>query len=246
MYNQFYMFDILVFMLVFMAVGYLFEKIYHHSTKPLKTVLSFFAFFGVIIHELSHYIVCKLSGVKTINLMVKLNFWGEINPHGKIELDAPEHITFLQAVMVAFAPLYIGTIIFAYSLELLLYSSLSFFVKVILLLICISTLLTSNPSVPDLYQLSNGLSNDPTYAAYQTGLAIICGTLLWVVFWIFEIVILDLLFYAYLILMYLALKFGIRGIGVLLSKIHIGQIGRHSFHRHKIKLKKTKRKDIVW
>ncbi|MFX0058443.1 MAG: hypothetical protein ACFE8J_09105, partial [Candidatus Heimdallarchaeota archaeon] len=97
------------------------EFVERQQVDPLSTFLHILAFIGVFIHELSHYVMCVLFGVKTQGF--KVRYRSEISrkvaPHGEVGLPEFKKISFMQAVMVAIAPLFISTFLFLFCLDVI-------------------------------------------------------------------------------------------------------------------------------
>ncbi|MHA1335519.1 MAG: M50 family metallopeptidase [Promethearchaeota archaeon] len=213
------LFELIFWFAVMFIVGYCFKNfIYPHNLGPFNPILNALRFLGVIIHELSHYLMCLIAGVSAHKIQIHLTKSGTINPHGSIKIKKPEEVSFLQALLISLAPLFICTWLFLQSLKFILNNNSIFFWKVIASIFCISLLLGATPSLPDIKQISAAFHRNKYYSIYQISLLIIssfASFYIIILYYLNSIISLDIIFLFYIILIYVGLKYIIRFIGLI-------------------------------
>ena len=161
----FLMFSIIFSYLVFKYVGPPFSKIIQGLTMV-----------GVIIHELCHLVMCIItrSPIEHVTLIKKLDYQEgqKFGYYGEVQAQA-ERISFLQAVLIGLAPLYISFWIFFFLLEMLTTVQVHVVVFTISVLVMISISLSAAPSLPDLSVIPKAFLNDTNYSIYQIFLLVI-------------------------------------------------------------------------
>ena len=100
------------FLVVSLVLSFLFFRVEY---KPLKIVVQVVAIIGVVIHEISHVLMCFVTNTKIDNvvLLKKLENEGLSNKKfgGQVNI-LPPRLSFLQALVVGLAPLFISFWIF--------------------------------------------------------------------------------------------------------------------------------------
>jgi len=88
-------------------IGYTTEIILfrHDFGSFLNTLIRILFFIGVIIHELSHRLMCIITGIPAHNISVRYRPY----PHGSVSPKEPYQYTLMQGLLLGFAPLLIGT-----------------------------------------------------------------------------------------------------------------------------------------
>ncbi|MFX1304396.1 MAG: hypothetical protein ACFE9X_13655 [Promethearchaeota archaeon] len=187
---------------------------------PFKPIAIRLFFIGVIFHEISHYIMSLVVGRLPDHFEVKWrNEKSKRSPYGSIELEKPP--SFLQAVVIAFGPLYISTwLIFLLLFQVILNPIFDPIIKTIAIFLCLSLLLTASPSTGDMHYISYSFRNAPAYSWYQIFLVALSTLVLWVFLLFTNIIfILDVLYYFAITAIYLSLKFSLIGMRKLIIKI---------------------------
>ena len=114
-------------------------------------LLSFLTFPGVIFHELSHYIMCKIARIR-VHKVVLFRFG---DPLGYVEHDAPE--MFIDSILVSIAPFILNStlayFVFRWGLEM------TGVAKILTFWLGISIALHSFPSSGDADQIWNYAKN---------------------------------------------------------------------------------------
>ena len=110
-------------------------------------LLSFLTFPGVIFHEISHYIMCKIARIR-VHKVVLFRFG---NPMGYVEHDAPK--MFIDSILISIAPFILNSavavLLFRWGTELTGFAKLGVF------WLGISAALHSFPSSGDANQIWN-------------------------------------------------------------------------------------------
>jgi hypothetical protein len=179
-------------------------------------------FIGVIFHELSHAVMCLAVGRMPDHFKVKWKNEKNKNvrsPHGMVGLDIPTN--FLQSLIIALGPLVISTwLIFLLWFGVILNPVFYPIIKTVAAFIILSLFLTAAPSGGDFRCIFSAFRKSPAYSCYQIFLLCLSVLLLWI-FLIFTSITFFLDFFYYLAIagIYLALKFTLIGIKMLIYRI---------------------------
>jgi hypothetical protein len=196
---------------------------------------------GVFFHELAHYLMSLVVGKMPDSFSIKWQKKTEKTNggvYGSISLEKPP--SFLQTIIISFAPLYISTwLIFILWFGVIFTPSFNPLVKIIAIFILISLLLTASPSKGDLQYITYSFRKDPAYSWYQILLICLSVLILWL-FLIFTQInfILNFFYYVAVAAIYLLLKFSFIGI----RKIAIKANSRNFKQPEKIKFKRSSHK----
>lgn len=186
--------------------------------KPIAMRLFFI---GVIFHELAHYVSSLAVGEVPNGMSVK---WYAENktqrfPNGSVSPSEPP--SFLQSIVIAFAPLYISTwLIFLLVFGVIFTPMNNVVLKVISVFLVLSLLLTAAPSAQDIRMIGYAFQKDPQNSWYQILLILVSILILWAILLLTRFTfILDVFYYFAIAGIYLLLKFSVRGIGNLIERI---------------------------
>jgi hypothetical protein len=187
--------------------------------KPIAMRLFFI---GVIFHELAHYFMCLAVGRIPRSISIKWkseNAEDKRNPRGKV--FPADKFSFLQSVVVAFAPLYFGTwLIFWLWFGVISTPFYGPLIKTVASFALISILLTAAPSNGDLLFIRDAFRMDPKNSWYQIFLISISIMILWLFLIITQIIfLLDVFYYLAIAAIYLILKFSLLGIRMFFNRI---------------------------
>ncbi|MFX1338890.1 MAG: hypothetical protein ACFFDK_09800 [Promethearchaeota archaeon] len=211
--NEIYI--ILILFPIILIASYITKQILiRYDYGPFSKIIIVLGFIGVAIHELSHFLMCLIVGIKPKE--IKIKFRSEItnkpNPHGHVKHDGHKQ-TFLQQTLISLAPLIISTWLFFWSLMIALNSSYNPLVRIAASFFCLSLILGASPSMPDFQNIWRAFKTNLSYSLYQIFLVLVSGILVWLLLNYYEInLMLDLLFYILIGIMYYLLKYVLMGI----------------------------------
>ena len=205
------------------------------------------AYIGVVVHEISHYSMCLVVGIRPEHLKIKWRYEnsGDRSPHGSVKPG--RKVSFLQCFIVAYAPLYISTWLIMLTFTIFPSSSFNPIIRVIMFLFCISLFTGAAPSTADFNYVLNAFKLDTTHTFYQIFLVCFSGFILWCILLFTQVIFpLDVLYYLAIAGLYLFLKFSLIGIHRLVSIVRSRDFRKpvkikfKSFTRPLYKPKKTK------
>lgn len=133
-------------------------------------LLKIVSFIGIVIHEIAHFLMCMLTGIQPKGIRASYR-----EQEGKVLIHNLDHLSFLQAFLICFAPLLVSSYIAYLCIHVMFLTNIVFVLKIICAVVFISILLHARPSRPDLRLFKNSFSRDPLYSMYQIGLVIISG-----------------------------------------------------------------------
>jgi len=196
--------DWLFYLLVFMiSFGLMF--IYRLQLGPFRLFLNILGFIGIIVHEVSHYTLCKFLGipVEYIQIHYRNKRTGQVAPGGSVLPKEPERISFLQALITGFAPLFISTWLILLCFDIFSINGLEIYIYLIAGFTIISLLIGGAPSPADMRHCYHGFARSPAYSLYQIFLL---GIAILTVYFIFNYSWIHLPFeFMYYILHYLTI-----------------------------------------
>jgi hypothetical protein len=182
-------------------------------TPGLKTFLHVLAFVGVFVHEVAHYTLNILFGVKTGKIKVKYRSEnkGRVAPHGSVGLPEFERNSFLQTFIGSVAPLFISTFLFLFCLDIIFNLETEAWVDVVATVFCVSLFIGSEPSSQDMRLIGITFRKDPRYSFYQIALVVVSGLFVWLFVDLYLIYLpFEVLYYVeyflFVILFYFVLK----------------------------------------
>ncbi|MFW9969449.1 MAG: hypothetical protein ACFFDF_04555 [Candidatus Odinarchaeota archaeon] len=189
----------------------------------LKPIALRLFFIGVIFHELAHYTMSLAVGrvPKSLNIMWRdKNHRYALNPQGRVEPD--DNFSFLQAVVVAFAPLYFSTwLIFWFLFGVIFTPLYDPAIKTLSVFVVLSLLLTAAPSSGDILFIGTSFKQDPKNSWYQILLIGLSILVLWGILVITQVTFfLDVFYYLAIAGIYLFLRFFLIGIRKIVSRIY--------------------------
>ena len=218
---------------------------FKYAGPPLTMIVQALAIVGTIFHELCHLLMCLITHtpVRKVTLIRKMHDQDSRNErifkyYGEVEIGE-SRISFLQAFIVGFAPLYLSFWLFFFLLDQLRTGQVYPWVFALYIFIMISISLSAAPSLADLKLIPTAFQNDVSHSFYQIMLIILAISATWVVFFTYNIhAIHEFLTYLIITAFYLAFKFGFMWIGDTVHRIRLN----HKLNRLKIKSRKLVRR----
>ena len=200
---------------VFFAISYVIcVFFFRHDLGPFNTILNIIGFIGVIIHELSHYAMCLITGTPAGNISVHYRdpITGRANPHGSVELKEFERLSFLASIFVALAPLMICFWLFIFLLNTTLNSAIDPFLRIISGVLCLSCLIGARPSRIDFKQIPWAFQRDRKNAFYQVLLFLTSTIIVVLITIIYQLFLFSFVYYILIGIVYIIIFYTIRGI----------------------------------
>jgi len=208
--------------LILLPIGIILSRVLRGSyLGPFTIIINILAFFGVIAHEVSHFIACMICRVPISDFRVIYRHDGRPNPHGYIRFRPLVKLSFAKAFFIGFAPLLCMSWMFFYFFSYLFDPTIPDIIKVLAVLICMSLLLGVHPSSADVNQLKYAYNNDKSLAVFQiTGLIVsVMITSFCIVF--FNITLLhEFMFFVLVIICYAGIKYTVRLVKVISNRNH--------------------------
>jgi len=194
--------EIIVFIIILIISMIVQKMIRKDILGPFYPIALRLSFIGVIVHELSHYVMNLAVGIIP----------------KKIEINKPRSL--LQAFFICLAPLYISTWLAFLTLYIALSANFNPVIRVVSGLICISLVLGAAPSNQDFNNIPNAFRKDPIHSLYQIFLVILSSLILWIIIQFSQIIfLLDVFYYFTIIGIYFILKFIFIGSRDLIHKV---------------------------
>ncbi|MFX0001729.1 MAG: hypothetical protein ACFE9Q_11270 [Candidatus Hodarchaeota archaeon] len=198
--------------LVILILSLLAKNLLSYKSKEklglIYQILLRLGYIGVMVHEISHYIMSLAVGKIPKRIEIK---WrdkrGNKNPHGSVNVTPP---SFLQAIVICLAPLYISTWLIFLSLNIMIGPDFNPWLRIIAGFLFISLFIGAAPSYGDFLYIIDAFKKASLNSFYQLFLIFISGLILWMILWYTHVVfILDLFYYLAIAGIYLVLKFSI-------------------------------------
>jgi hypothetical protein len=163
------MFEDWLFYIIVFLISFAMMFIYRFQLGPFRLFLNILGFIGVIVHEVSHYLLCKLLGVPVeyIHIHYRNKRTGRAAPGGSVLPKEPERISFLQALLIGFAPLFISTWLILLCFDIFSITGLEIYFYFIAGFMIVSLLIGGAPSPADMRHCYHGFVRSPAYSLYQ-------------------------------------------------------------------------------
>ena len=212
------MFEEIVFMVFFavlsIAMSYILLKF---APNPLDKFFRVVAVLGIGIHELSHALMCVLTNtrIRSIKIIKRADPESKfgLKYGGRVDLKDYVKLTFLQALLIGFAPVYVSFWLFFFLWELLKNPSLDVLAFYVCLFVMISLVLSAAPSFADLVAIFGALHFDWRYSLYQIGLLLLSVGTVWLVIAYYKIrVFHEIVTYISIFVGYYGFKTGFKGL----------------------------------
>lgn len=212
------MFEEIPFVLGFLVVSSVLSVLFFRvEFKPLKIAVQVVAIVGVIVHEISHVLMCLVTHAKIddIVLLKKGEKKGQSNKiyGGQVNIQPDPRISFLQALVIGLAPLFISFWIFFFLLHEFYNPNTTELMAALYIFLMISLFLGSAPSKGDWSQIASAFTYDVEYTLYQLFLVAISIFSVWYIVATLQIpVIHEIINYIFIFIDYYLLKYSFKGV----------------------------------
>ena len=212
------MFEEIPFVVGFLVVSLVWSYIFFRiEFKPLKIGVQVVAIVGVIVHEISHVLMCLVTHTKidSIVLLKKVENERPSNKTygGQVNIQPDPRISFLQALVVGLAPLFISFWIFFFLLHEFYNPNTTEILAALYIFVMVSLFLGSAPSKGDWSQIASAFTYDIEYTLYQLFLVAISVFFVWYIVATLQIpVIHEIVNYIFIFIGYYLLKYSFKGV----------------------------------
>ena len=241
--------DLLWFFIIFFSSIAISNLLLRSDTGPFRSILMRLSYIGVLIHELSHFVINLAVGIipRGIEVRYRIKETGAPNPHGSVT-SSPKR-KFLQAFLICLAPLYISTWLIFWSLAIAFNALYAPLIRILAGFFCFSLFLGAAPSNTDFKNIFRAFEKDPSYSIYQISLVLISILLNWAIISFYNITLmLDVYYYVVIMITYYLLKYGVVGIDKIIenlrfqyfqNSLRLNHKNFNPFNHHKIKIEEA-------
>lgn len=243
------MFEELPFMLIFLLFATSISYLLLNSTPPpLNKVMRALGVVGIVIHEICHLVACfitnaKVSNFKLIGRVRSQEVSGKKGYYdygGSVTVNSEEKFSFLQSVVIGFAPLVVNFWLFFLILEQLFNPRISAEFFFLFFFLEISLMTGAAPSLSDIACIPSAFSNNPRYSLYQVVLLSASILIVWIISEAYPVYFIhEIVYYGFIMLSYYGLRYGFLAIDGLIYRL---RPNRHPYHvnlNHKALMRKT-------
>lgn len=192
-----------------------------YAPNPLNKIVRALAMGGIVIHELTHVLMCLITNTKidSVNLLQKnknLDEKSNLNHHGRVVIGEFSQLSFLQAVLIGLAPVYISFWLFFFLWDQIKNTNIDVTLFFIYLFLMVSIALSAAPSLADFVAIPKAFRTDPRYSFYQMFLLFLSATSVWLIATQYQITQYhEIITYCFISLTYFVFKYSFRGINSL-------------------------------
>ncbi len=216
------------------------------APEPLNKFFQVLAVLSILIHELCHILMCLLTDTQIRTMKILEHSDNEskfgLKYGGRIELKEFNKLTFLQVLLIGFAPLYLSFWLFFFLWEQLKNPSLEVVIFYLYIFIMVSLVLSASPSLADLFAIFSSFQFDWRYSLYQICLLLLSIYTVWFGVTNFQFEVFhEILTYFLIFLGYHVYKYGFIGLRAFIQQV-LGK--RSSTGSERVNIKKLTRRRV--
>ena len=179
--------------------------------------------FGILVHELSHFILLLVTGAKPSYIRVSYRQF-----NGSVGLKDFERMSFLQLFLAGLAPLLVISYLEFYCWFVFLTPSFDEMFRIIAFILSCSLFLGSTPSRADIRAIIGAFNTDPLYSLYQIGVVMLAAGIVYLLsFMVIIPYYVSFVYYILIGLVYYFLKYLFIGIRKCCSMVYV-RVASHS------------------
>lgn len=192
-----------------------------YAPDPLNKIVRALAMGGIVIHELTHVLMCLITNTRidSVNLLQRNKNpeqKSKLNHHGRVVIGEFSQLSFLQAVLIGFAPIYISFWLFFFLWDQIKNPNIDVTLFFVYLFLMVSLALSAAPSLADFVAIPKAFRNDPSYSFYQMLLLFLSAISVWFASTKYQLALFhEIITYCFIFLTYFAFKYSLRGINSL-------------------------------
>ncbi len=199
-------------------------------------------FLGIVVHELTHYLMCLLTHVRVAKtrILPKQDKEGVYNGY----IKPAQQLNFFQSILIGFAPLFIGTYIIGFILYYIFNPAVNFTIALFLIYIAISIVSMICPSRSDVIEITHAINQSKIFTLIQVGIILIVLPISYYLISMYNIVIFDSLLTLFFMTLffYYIMKYCGFGINYIIHNIIISR-KKIKYTKYKVKVKHRRRRD---
>lgn len=209
------MFEELPFIFGFMAFSVIISYVLiKYTSGPFLKIVKALAVFGIVIHELSHLLMCIITHapIENVSLIKKMESKDSeaVRYYGVVDVQK-NRISFLQAFLISFAPLYLSFWLFFFLLNFLINNQVSALIFFLCFFTMISLTLSAAPSFADLAIIPKAFQNDTNHSLYQILLIIFSVFTTWLLSVVYNLQFIhEIFFYLVIAGFYFTFKYSFK------------------------------------
>ena len=234
------MFEEVPFMMLFLifavTVSYL---LLNGTPHPLNKLIWALGIVGIVLHEVCHLLACFITNTRVVDVKLigrvrsreKSGKKSSFDYGGSVTVHPEANFSFLQSVIIGFAPLVANFWLFSLILDQMFNPHIDGLLFLMFLLVEISLIIGASPSLSDIACIPAAFSRDSTYSLYQIFLLGISILIAWGVTMAYSSYFFhEIVAYGLIMISYYGLKYGFKAVNGLLYRLR----SHHIPYRYKL------------